>query len=393
MSRLTRIFIASALLFQVAGSGQADAQSALSLHGLGLPVEPMDARARALGGTAIGLSDGEISWVSPGSLFGLPAPAMVAAYQYDRFETTGGVDPAVSGTTARFPFLFGAFPAGGRVVVFGGFGAFLDQNWRVATADTITFGSEDVPVIDISSSQGGVSRARLGATYLITEGLAVGGAIDLFTGSVDRVQGRVFPGESNPACCRTSWNYQGQGFTGGVHWAPSPESGIALSASYGGKLEADPKIANAEPREYELPLMIRGGASARVGQNSLLAINGSWDGWSSLEGAEVADPGARDSWSVGGGLEWDGLRVRGNRLPLRLGARTADLPFRWQPGASGATADFADERAITGGAGLLLGAGTVRGDVSFEKGTRSGGASDFGESFWRVGFSIRVLGR
>src|SRR5690606_34473602 len=139
--------------------------------------------------------------------------------------TTKGVDPEVSGTTARFPFLFGAFPASSRLVFFGGFGSFLDQNWRVESPDTISFDEQEIPVLDLSTSEGGVSRVRLGATYLLTDDLAIGGGIDLFTGGVDRLQGRIFAGESTPACCRSSWNYRGQGFTGGIHWAPSAASG------------------------------------------------------------------------------------------------------------------------------------------------------------------------
>lgn len=392
MSRLPRLIAALALIVWAADAGQASAQSALVTQGLGLPVEPMDARSRGLGGVGIGLSDGELSWMSPGGLFGLPAPAMVAAYQYDRFRTSG-VDPETKGTTARLPFLFGAFPASSRLVLFGGFGSFLDQNWRVENLDTIQFEDQEIPVLDIASSAGGVSRVRFGATYQVVEGLAVGGGVDLFTGGVDRVQGRIFSGEFAPACCRSSWTYRGRGYTAGAHWSPSAASGVAISASYGGTLEAEPENTQAEARSYDLPLMLRAGVSGRVGENSLLALSGSWDGWSSLDGSAGLAGTTRDAWSLGGGLEWDGARIRGRALPFRIGARTGALPFRWDSNVSGATGDWAGERVFTGGAGLLLGGGTVRADVSIESGKRDGGSSGFEESFWRAGFSLRVLGR
>lgn len=390
MSRATRLFTALLLILGAADAGHASAQSALVTQGLGLPVEPMDARSRGLGGVGIGLPDGELSWASPGGLFGLPAPAMVAAYQYDRFETSG-LASDLTGSTARLPFLFGAFPASERLVLYGGFGSFLDQNWAVENPDTIEFGDQQIPVLDIASSTGGVTRVRFGATYQVVESLAVGGGLDLYTGGVDRLQGRMFAGESTPACCGSSWTYRGSGFNLGAHWSPSDASGIAIAASYGGTLEATPENEEAEAREYDLPLMLRGGLSGRVGQNTLIAMSGTWDGWSSLDGTAGLEGSTRDAWSVNGGLEWEGTVIRGRPFPLRIGARTGALPFRMaQLGDDG---EWAGERAITGGLGVLLGGGTVRADMSIESGKRSGESDSFEESFWRAGFSIRVLGR
>lgn len=391
MSRAIRLFSVLALIiFGAADARQASAQSALVTQGLGLPVEPMDARARGLGGVGIGLSDGDLSWASPAGLFGLPAPAMVAAYQYDRFETSG-LNPDMTGSTARVPYLLGAFPASSRLVLYGGFGSFLDQNWRVENPDTVQFGDQQIPVMDISASDGGVTRVRFGATYEVVQNLAVSGGVDLFTGSVERLQGRMFAGEVSPACCGSSWSYRGQGFNVGAHWSPSDASGIALSASYGGTLEATANNEAAEAREYDLPLMLRGGMSGRVGQNTLLAMSGSWDGWSSLEGAQGLENTTRDSWSVNGGLEWEGVVLRGRPFPLRIGARTGSLPFRLaQVGDDG---EWAGERAVSGGLGILLGGGSVRADMSIESGKRSAEGNGFDESFWRAGFSIRVLGR
>jgi hypothetical protein len=75
-------------------------------------------------------------------------------------------------------------------------------------------------------------------------------------------------------------------------------------------------------------------------------------------------------------------------VPLRLGARYATLPFRWD-----AQSDWGAERALTGGFGIYLAGGAARTDIGIERGTRGG--SDFGvdESFWRLGVSLTVLGR
>jgi hypothetical protein len=99
--------------------------------------------------------------------------------------------------------------------------------------------------------------------------------------------------------------------------------------------------------------------------------------------------GARDSWTAHAGLEWDGLSIGGRPLPIRLGGRTGVLPFGWEPDAS---AEGATERAATGGLGLVMAGGAVRPDVVAEFGSRSDGTG-IDETFWRLGFSIRVLGR
>ncbi len=88
---------------------------------------------------------------------------------------------------------------------------------------------------------------------------------------------------------------------------------------------------------------------------------------------------------VGGGVELEGLRLVGRPLPVRFGARLTQLPFAW------AGDDFADERALTAGAGIRFAGGAALLDLAGERGTRAGGTLD--ESFWRVSLSLQLLGR
>lgn len=390
MIRPLRFSLLIALMVGIGAAEPVMSQSVLVTRGLGLPVEPQDARSRGLGGVGIGLPDGEISWLSPAGLFGLPAPAFVASYQYDNY-TASGEGSEFTGNTARFPFILGAFPAGPRLVLFAGFGAYLDQNWRIESADTIIISGDSVSVLDESSSSGGVSRLRVGGTYEITNGLGLALGVDVYTGEVDRVQGRVFPNEFGPACCRSRWNYSGLGYTAAVHWAPSSATGVAASLTYGGSLEASPDNAAAEARNYDLPIMARAGVSGRIGQNTLVALSGGWDGWSSMNEVLADVGGTRDSWSVHGGLEWDAVTLRNRPLPVRIGARTGTLPFRWNT-AEGADGGWVSERAATAGAGVVLGGGAVRTDFSIEAGDRIAG-TQLDESFWRFGLSVRIFGR
>src|SRR5690606_12385961 len=106
-------------------------------------------------------------------------------------------------------------------------------------------------------------------------------------------------------------------------------TGVAASLSYGGTLDAEPQDDQGEARSYDLPFLVRAGASGRIGQNTLLAVSGSWNGWSSLNEALGDVGGARDSWSAHAGFEWDGASIRNRPIPFRIGARTGALPFRW----------------------------------------------------------------
>jgi hypothetical protein len=86
-------------------------------------------------------------------------------------------------------------------------------------------------------------------------------------------------------------------------------------------------------------------------------------------------------------VEWD-PPARGDRgYPLRLGARFAQLPFRFDE------RDFAAERAVTGGAGVRLGGGAALLDGAVERGWRGGDTAGIDEGFWRASLSLTLLGR
>jgi len=383
------VLAAASLLVSSALTTAAEAQSVFATRGLGFPMQAHDARSRGLGGVALGLPGADISWTNPATSAGLAAPGFLISYQYDDFSTDGaGGDFA--GSTARFPLLLAAFPAGERVAFQVGFGSYLDQNWSIQEADTLVLGTDTLEIIDLSSSTGGVTRLRFGAAYAPTPTLSVGLGLDVYTGSVERVQGRIFPGEPRPACCTVGWDYSGQGVTAGVHWSPTADSGVGASLTYGGKLDAAPSNTLVSTSEWAIPLSVQGGASGRVGATVLVAVGGSWTGWSDLDDRLAAEGGAQNSWTANAGVEWDGLSIRERPLPLRVGARTGALPFRWD---STQGVEWGTERAVTFGGGLDLAGGAARTDFSVELGDRGGEAAAIEESFWRVGMTVRVLGR
>jgi hypothetical protein len=369
----------------IVAAGELPAQSVLSTRGLGFPAQPVDARARALGGTAAGLPGAEITWANPASAVGLLAPGLVFGYQYDSFSADDAAD-SFSGKSVRFPLVLAAIPAGERFVVQAGFGSFLDQNWRIIERDTLYLTPDTVAVQDWWQSEGGVTRLRFAVGAAVVSNLSVGVALDAYTGSANRLLGRAFPGEGRPACCATEWNFRGLGGTVGAHWSPGNDMGAGISVGFGGTLEADPRDSTGVASEFSLPLTVNGGASGRIAENLLVVVGGSWEGWSTLNPAMTDRGGARDSWSIAAGVEWDGATIGGTTLPLRLGVRSATLPFAWDDGAEAPA-----ERALSFGTGLQLAGGAVLPSAFAEFGARDSGGLE--ESFWRFGLSVRVLGR
>lgn len=378
-----------ATLLALAATSPAAAQSLFSTGGLGLVVDPVDARGAALGGTSLGLPGPELSWDNPAGAAGLPAAGLRVSFQMDEYEAEFSGATA-AGSTARFPLIIGAFPFGQRFAATIGFAGFLDQNWAFEQRDTLDVSGDSVEVIDRFASEGGASRLRLGAAYRVLPTLAVGVGAELYTGGAERIAGRMFPGQNTPACCVSSWTYKGTGALASVDWTPSEAFTVALSASAGGKLEASQTSGEqGGDRTYDMPVLFSAGASGQVASSLSVTLGGQWGGWSSLDGALSEQGGARDAWSVQGGLEAEGFALLGLALPLRVGMRTERLPFRF----GGTGSDWADEMAYTAGTGLLLGGGAARVDFSVERGSRGGADAGLEESYWRMLLTATVLGR
>lgn len=374
----------------VGAAAPAAAQSLFSGRGLGLVVEPQSARSHALGGVTLGLPGPEISWTNPAGAVGLPVPGLLVSVQTDLFDARYSGRTA-EGSTTRFPLVLGAFPLGEKWALTAGFGGFLDQRFAVEQADTIAFGSDTLAVLDRSSSEGGVSRLRLGAAYRIVPTLSAGVGVDVYTGGVQRVAGRVFPDETQPRCCSASFRYSGLGGLASLDWNPSEALSVSLAGTAGGTLEAEPQDSVGSGRSYDLPATATLGATGRVSTGLLLAASAGWSRWSALNSALTSQGGARDTWAVRGGVEWDALEIAGRVVPLRLGARSQQLPFRW--GTQAGLSDFATERAISGGTGVVLAGGATRADLGVERGARGREGDGLSETFWRFTFSVSVLGQ
>jgi len=187
------------------------AQSLLATSGLGVPTPPLDARARALGGVPTGLFGFDLSLGNPADAADVLYRGGMASLQpFSRSDELGGQKATTSG--ARFPLLRVLYPSN-RYVFSLGYGGFLDQSWGVSATSTGQFGGDTATLNDVVRSDGGIAQLRLGASYLLSPRVAVGGAVGLYTGGVTRQVTRTFPDSSNADFqgfdARTSWGFHG----------------------------------------------------------------------------------------------------------------------------------------------------------------------------------------
>jgi len=366
----------------------AGAQSVFASRGLGYPVEPLDARSRGLGGVTTGLAEPAASLVNPASVAGTQVYGFVVAMQPDHYDATAGA-VSTSGTTVRFPLLLAVIPASPRLALQVGYGAYLDQRWRVEQDDSIDLSTGRVAVHDRFSSSGGVARFQAGAGYRLTERVSVGVALDVFTGAAHDSSERTISGFL-PAQSAVVYSYSGLGAGLGARWQPNGRASVSAAVHGGGHIRAEADSAGgSEEKDYTNPLSVDAGASARIGAATTLVLSGRWAGWSTVNDELTATSGgSRDATAIAGGVEYTGLSLMRKTMPLRLGARYGQLPFRW----TGA-AEFPNERAVSAGLGLGFGGGAALLDASAERGWRGGSAAGVDEPYWRFSFSLRVLGR
>lgn len=387
---MTRARFALLSILFLAGAHPASAQSLLAARGLGFLAEPLDARSRGLGGVALGLPDFTLSPVNPAGVAGIPAPALLVTVQSELFSAETAAED-VDASTVRFPLIRAAFPLGERWTLALGYGAFLDQTFATEVQDTLALSGETVPVTDRFESDGGVAEFQFGAAYGFSERLAVGASVEVYTGEVRDSISRVFPSSDlNRTTFDRSRSYSGVGFSAGARWLPSEAVSVGVTASVGGKLEAEAEDSLATSTSYDLPASAGIGASALVASGTTVALSALWTGWSSLDGALAETGGARDALAVAGGVEVE-LEGLGERVfPFRVGGRYATLPFGAGVGADGDS--DVSERAVSAGAGAQLAGGAARLDLAAERGWRGDGA-DFDETFWRLTASLTLLGR
>jgi hypothetical protein len=377
----------------LAAASPVAAQSLFNAAGVGLPLDAVDGRARALGSLGIGL---------PGAMGLLPADPAAAA----RMPVPGGlivaqptwVDLTRDGSSAHRYFRGSRFPvvAAGYPVLRGmatlHATAFLDQRFRGERPVTVDLLGVTSEAVDVFEQDGSVSTLAVGYARMLTPTIAAGLSAGRYAGSVDRRLVRQFAdsaaaGRAIPYGLNGTWSYHGYQVTLGA----SADVGflrIAASATASTDIDA---VATSRTEgadlTFSIPLQLRLGASGQLAPGLLMSASAARADWSST--AEDLGGGARAGATnaFGVGLELSQLRWFGRSAPFRLGFRRTDLPFSLEGGS-------ANEQAFTGGMGFALNEtnevvlATV--DLGLEKGRRIGGS--YREDFWRATLSLRMLG-
>jgi hypothetical protein len=399
----------------LAMASPAGAQSLFATRGLGVPVPPVDARGRALGGIGVGMFGLNTSLVSPAEVAGIRFRGASAALQPLSGSTeVAGAEDDLSGT--RFPLVRLLFPVGTRSVFSVGYGGVLEQSWAVVSEGFEPVGNDSVATRDLIQSSGGIAQVTAGWAYSVTSNFAVGLFAGVYTGNLDRRITRTFTDSLSglrPFETRLRWDYSGPHAAIGLRWDPVTVVRLGGSFTYAGELDVDGVEGLAEDDHADLPFKATGGLSALLSPQLLLAAGAEY-AWGStgpvFEGAFNAScpppPGPacaplgarrRDGWRFGGGIEYEGIRNDDRIFPIRFGGSYAQLPY-FDVGESAAS-----EWAASFGTGFRL--VTSEGDLplavldaTLERGGRSGLESvrnpdGVSESFWRLTFSLSLFGR
>ena len=371
----------------------ATAQSLFGAQGLGVPIEPLDARARALGVVGPGMFGPAFRPSDPGAMAEISIPTITATMQptwgeYERGAATGDL----KGT--RFPVMGIAYPYGGVGVFSVGYGGFLDQRWAAERPGTFLIGGLPVTGTDRFQSEGGISQVHFGFARRVGTKVGAGISVGRFTGRVDRSFTRTFDTASTAADVAPfedfgAWTYGGGHVTVGAVFDPVPQVRVAGSFSWAGTLDATPTAeTEGGTLSFDLPSEVRIGASGALTRRLMATVGLRLADWSGVDPVLDTTSASGQTLSLGAGLEWGGPDFLGRTLPVRIGYRRSELPF----GTSGSDPV---ESSVALGIGLNLAQvdefPLAAVDVTLERGTRSGAPLE--ERFLRATVTLKVSGR
>lgn len=388
------------LAFILAGGSNAmelSAQSVSAGDGLGAPLQPLDARSRALGSVGIGLRGDRLVPTDPAALADLGIPSVTFTLQTSWADVleSEGAEPGTFQAT-RFPVIGVAYPVFGIGVFSLSFSTVLDQEWRVGEERRVDLGQSggQARVTDRFTSEGGLGTVRIGFARRLNRTFSVGGTFGAYTGDVSRVFARTFDSidavSAVPAfTVGGQWRYSGLVTSLGGAADFGEIFRVSGSYAFGGSLGANPTDdTDGGEESFPMPDDLRLGASALLAPE--LSINAGlqrsdWSGTGELY--DESEGYSALTW--GTGLEFTGARLLGKPSALRVGYRSGGLPFA--PTGS----DSPSESVWSGGVGLdLFQAGPVviaASDFTLERGSRTIGALT--EEYWRFALSVRVSGR
>jgi len=391
--RYIRSFFLLVLVLPSALAGQ----SVLGASGLGARLEPLDAIERGLGGMGVTTRTATVLPGNPVASLDLLAPTVTFTAQPHWGDFEVGSESGDFFAT-RFPVLGFAYPLGTDAVVTLTAGSQFDQNWSVESRGSIDIGGGSVGLTDTFLSDGAVTAIQAGWARRWSGTFALGATLGVYRGGLTRTFLRAFDQQTTDSVAVENpidefgvtgrWNHSGLLGTLNLGWDPISAIQLGATVAWGGTLKVNPLPGTSVSREVSVPLEFKVSTIALLNPTLALNLGATYSDWSDVGGFDGDDAAAGRVMSYGAGVEWDGLNFWAGGLPLRLGYRQSDLPFRF-------LGKKVKERTISFGFSLVmaqaLGFPLGSLDVAFETGNRNSG--DYTESLRRLTMSLRVGGQ
>lgn len=344
---------ATALVLLTGSAGAVSAQSSMfGVRGLGFPGRPLTAQSRATG-SALGLFDPE-SDLNPAALGASVAVTggFVIDNDWRHWESPAGTKNL---RQTRFPLMYVAGPIPRTPLAFGvSIGSYSDRDFKLASVGLDTLRGAPIEVFDTLTSVGGLNEIRLAASYRLGPRTAIGAGAHIITGS-SRIDTRRSFGDTTylPIRQRAELTFSGLGLSVGITHQLS--SKIALAAMVRSDNRAKVEVDSTDAFRVDLPYTFAAGVSVRPSNYLRFAASGTYRTWSGANSDLLAQgsAGAQNTLELSAGGEWFRNRRRPMNLPLRFGARYAQIPFPVEEGATpkefavsiGTGTRFAQDRA------------------------------------------------
>lgn len=289
------------------------AQSLFNAAGMGVPIEALDARARALGNLGIGLPGASLLPSDPASAgrFAISTGVMAGQPSWVNYVAEGGISGKFQGN--RFPLMGMAYPlfAGMMSVQIG---SFLDQHFQAESVGTIDLGNGPLETMDTFVQDGSVSNLNIGFARLVGERTSIGITLGRYAGSVVRTLTRSY-GEEEATEVEDyiesgTWAYTGQSLTAGVSADIGSSIRVAGSVQFPTDLEATAsEETGGRDRTFDLPIQYKVGVSAALADGLTVSGSIARADWSSVSDDFAGAARAGNTNGYGFGVELSRARL------------------------------------------------------------------------------------
>ncbi|MEA2064158.1 MAG: hypothetical protein U9P14_10700, partial [Gemmatimonadota bacterium] len=365
---------AFAVLFLLAvgifAASDLEADSVLGAGHFGIPVQPADARSRALGGASAALPGEDFSFTNTARTVNFRRSGFNGLISQN-YRTLKGASSTDRLRSTEFQSFRAVFPSIKRFVFSWGIFQCRDLDWKMG--DRIV-----VPVLNDElersySSDGGMFVSRIGIARTVAPHLALGLGLDWMLGRTRQWRKLDFSNDDlldsaeqykySYSCFRPSFSVLTgySKFSVGFSLTVPGTSNIDKTSIYTSGFN------EKETMQLDLPFSWRLGTAVSITRRSLLAVDLECEGWGSRDFRLDPLYEHTDQWRFCLGYEI--LPATGEqrpfyrRVPLRMGYSRTTYPFKIAGQRVG-------EQFITFGTGMYFGGGNGLVDIAVEIGRR-----------------------